>query len=104
MDAVTRRAWAYLSRVAEPPNPELAQLVCKVGAVEAADLVRRRHRITGGQRAGDRNAEDPAGHHHQKCDDEDAARGRDGQQGDALQHRGPPPGYQRRLPALSYQR
>ena len=42
MDAVTRRAWAYLSRVAEPPNPELAQLVCKVGAVEAADLVRRR--------------------------------------------------------------
>ena len=44
MDAVTRRAWAYLSRVAEPPNPELAQLVCKVGAVEAADLVRRRDR------------------------------------------------------------
>ena len=43
MDAVTRRAWAYLSRVAEPPNPLLAQLVSAVGAVEAADRIRRRH-------------------------------------------------------------
>lgn len=43
MDAATRRAWAYLSRVAEPPNPPLAQLVSAVGAVEAADRIRRRH-------------------------------------------------------------
>lgn len=43
MDAVTRRAWAYLSRVAEPPNPRLSQLVSEVGAVEAADRIRRRH-------------------------------------------------------------
>ena len=42
MDDVTRRAWAYLSRVAEPPNPYLAQLVSDVGAVEAADRIRRR--------------------------------------------------------------
>jgi DNA processing protein len=35
------RAWAYLSRVAEPPCPELAALVARVGAVEAADRVRR---------------------------------------------------------------
>ena len=34
-------AWAYLSRVAEPPCPELAKLVARVGAVEAADRVRR---------------------------------------------------------------
>lgn len=36
-----RRAWAYLSRVAEPPCPELAALVRRVGPVEAADRVRR---------------------------------------------------------------
>jgi len=35
------RSWAYLSRVAEPPCPELAALVARVGAVEAADRVRR---------------------------------------------------------------
>ncbi len=33
------RAWAYLSRVAEPPCPELAELVTTVGPVEAADRV-----------------------------------------------------------------
>jgi DNA processing protein len=37
----TLRAWAYLSRVAEPPCPELAALVQRVGAVEAAERVRR---------------------------------------------------------------
>ena len=35
------RAWAYLSRVAEPPCPELAALVAEVGAVAAADRVKR---------------------------------------------------------------
>lgn len=35
------RAWAYLSRVAEPPCPELADLVTRVGVREAADRVRR---------------------------------------------------------------
>lgn len=35
------RAWAYLSRVAEPPCLELAALVRSVGPVEAADRVRR---------------------------------------------------------------
>lgn len=34
-------AWAYLSRVAEPPCPELAALVECVGPVEAAERVRR---------------------------------------------------------------
>jgi len=34
-------AWAYLSRVAEAPCPGLAELVGRVGAVEAADRVRR---------------------------------------------------------------
>lgn len=34
-------AWAYLSRVAEPPCAELAALVNRVGPVEAADRVRR---------------------------------------------------------------
>ncbi|MCH9766818.1 MAG: DNA-processing protein DprA [Actinomycetia bacterium] len=42
MDENTRRAWAYLSRVAEPPNPLLADLVAAVGAVDAADRIRRR--------------------------------------------------------------
>lgn len=37
---VTRHAWAYLSRVAEPPCPELAALVKRVGPVEAAERVR----------------------------------------------------------------
>jgi DNA processing protein len=38
----TRRAWAYLSRVAEPPCPELSDLVTRIGPVEAAERVRRR--------------------------------------------------------------
>lgn len=42
MDDQTRRAWAYLSRVAEPPNPRLADLIVSFGAVEAADRIRRR--------------------------------------------------------------
>ncbi|WP_409434531.1 DNA-processing protein DprA [Mycobacterium sp. SMC-14] len=37
----TIRAWAYLSRVAEPPRPELAALVDRVGPVEAAERIRR---------------------------------------------------------------
>lgn len=36
-----RRAWAYLSRVAEPPCPGLAALAAGVGAIEAAERVRR---------------------------------------------------------------
>lgn len=36
----TRRAWAYLSRVAESPCPELASLVEQVGPVEAAGRVK----------------------------------------------------------------
>ena len=42
MDEVTRRAWAYVSRVAEPPSPLLAELVAAVGVVEAADRIRHR--------------------------------------------------------------
>lgn len=42
MDEVIRRAWAYVSRVAEPPNPLLAELVAAVGVVEAAAQIRRR--------------------------------------------------------------
>lgn len=34
------RAWAYLSRVAEPPCGELAALVARVGPVEAAERIR----------------------------------------------------------------
>ena len=41
MTNAVHRAWAYLSRVAEPPCPELAALVTSVGPVEAADRVRR---------------------------------------------------------------
>jgi len=36
-----RRAWAYLSRVAEPPCPELSALVRDRGPAEAADRIRR---------------------------------------------------------------
>ena len=36
-----RRAWAYLSRVVEPPCADVAALVARVGAVEAAERVRR---------------------------------------------------------------
>jgi DNA processing protein len=41
MTDVTPRAWAYLSRVVEPPCTELAALVARVGPVEAAERVRR---------------------------------------------------------------
>jgi len=41
VDDRAARAWAYLSRVAEPPCAELAALVRRVGPVEAADRVRR---------------------------------------------------------------
>ncbi|WP_118914663.1 DNA-processing protein DprA [Mycobacterium shigaense] len=41
LDESVCRAWAYLSRVAEPPCPQLAALVQSVGPVEAADRVRR---------------------------------------------------------------
>jgi DNA processing protein len=41
VDDPVLRAWAYLSRVAEPPCAELAALVHRVGPVEAADRVRR---------------------------------------------------------------
>jgi DNA processing protein len=57
-------AWAYLSRVAEPPCPELAALVQCVGPVEAADRVRRGLvtdelvRRTAARRKIDRAAED----------------------------------------------
>jgi DNA processing protein len=40
-DETTRRAWAYLSRVVEPPCAPLAALIAELGAVEAADRVRR---------------------------------------------------------------
>ncbi|MGV0813891.1 DNA-processing protein DprA [Mycolicibacterium boenickei] len=38
-----RRAWAYLSRVAEPPCPALTALVEQVGPVEAAGRVKSGH-------------------------------------------------------------
>jgi DNA processing protein len=41
MTDVTLRAWAYLSRVVEPPCDELAVLVGRAGPVEAAERVRR---------------------------------------------------------------
>lgn len=41
MTDVTLRAWAYLSRVVEPPCAELAALVGRVGPVEAAERVQR---------------------------------------------------------------
>jgi DNA processing protein len=41
MTDLTLRAWAYLSRVVEPPCGELAVLVDRVGPVEAAERVRR---------------------------------------------------------------
>jgi DNA processing protein len=36
------RALAYLSRVVEPPCPQLTALMARVGPVEAADRVKRR--------------------------------------------------------------
>jgi DNA processing protein len=41
MTDATQRAWAYLSRVVEPPCAELAGLVSRVGPVEAAERVRQ---------------------------------------------------------------
>lgn len=41
MTDLTLRAWAYLSRVVEPPCAELAALVDRVGPIEAAERVRR---------------------------------------------------------------
>jgi DNA processing protein len=41
MTGPTLRAWAYLSRVVEPPCAELGALVDRVGPVEAAERVRR---------------------------------------------------------------
>jgi DNA processing protein len=41
VDDAALRAWAYLSRVAEPPCAELTALVRRVGPAEAADRVRR---------------------------------------------------------------
>jgi DNA processing protein len=41
MTDLTLRAWAYLSRVVEPPCAELAVLVDRVGPVEAAERVRQ---------------------------------------------------------------
>jgi DNA processing protein len=60
----TQRAWAYLSRVVEPPCAELADLVDRVGPVEAAERVRRGQvddalaRHTAARREIDRAAED----------------------------------------------
>jgi DNA processing protein len=42
MTDLDMRAIAYLSRVVEPPCPELTALVARVGPVEAADRVKRR--------------------------------------------------------------
>jgi DNA processing protein len=41
MTELTLRAWAYLSRVVEPPCAQLAALVDRAGPVEAAERVRR---------------------------------------------------------------
>jgi DNA processing protein len=64
MTDATSRAWAYLSRVVEPPCAELAALVGRVGPVEAAERVRRGDvdgplaRRTDARRDIDRAAED----------------------------------------------
>jgi DNA processing protein len=61
---VTLRAWAYLSRVVEPPCAALAALVDRVGPVEAAERVRRAQvddvlaRYTKARRGIDQAAED----------------------------------------------
>lgn len=63
-DDSTMRAWAYLSRVAEPPCVELAALVHRVGPQEAAERVRRGQvddellRLTAARREIDRAATD----------------------------------------------
>jgi DNA processing protein len=64
MSDPTLRAWAYLSRVAEPPCAELAALAQRVGPVDAAERVRRGQvdetlaRHTEARREIDRAAED----------------------------------------------
>jgi DNA processing protein len=64
VNVVAQQAWAYLSRVVEPPCAELAALVQQVGPVEAAELVRRGRvddtlaRHTGARREIDCAAED----------------------------------------------
>ncbi|MCW2514862.1 MAG: hypothetical protein JWR11_3904 [Mycobacterium sp.] len=42
-----QRAWAYLSRVVEPPSAELASYVAEVGPVEAAERIKRGDGIEG---------------------------------------------------------
>ncbi|PQD98689.1 DNA-protecting protein DprA [Mycobacterium sp. EPG1] len=42
MDESERTAWAYLSRVAEPPNPKLSELIAAEGVIVAAERIRRR--------------------------------------------------------------
>jgi DNA processing protein len=57
-------AWAYLSRVAEAPCPEMTAFVGRVGALEAAERIRRRavsdelDRVTSARRDVDCAAED----------------------------------------------
>ena len=64
MTDATLRAWAYLSRVVEPPCAELDALVRRVGPVEGAERVRRGHvddvvaRRTEARREIDRSAAD----------------------------------------------
>src|SRR6202000_2859730 len=64
LDEPESLAWAYLSRVVEPPCPQLAALVQSVGPVEAAERVRRGQvndelvRHTEARRGIDRAAED----------------------------------------------
>jgi DNA processing protein len=61
---MTLRAWAYLSRVVEPPCAALAALVDRIGPVDAAERVRRAQvddaliRHTKARRGIDRAAED----------------------------------------------
>lgn len=60
----SRMAWAYLSRVAEAPCPEMTAFVGRVGALEAAERIRRRavsdelDRVTSARRDVDCAAED----------------------------------------------
>ncbi len=64
MSDPTLRAWAYLSRVVEPPCVELTALVKRVGPIDASERVRRGQvcdaltRHTEARREIDRSAED----------------------------------------------
>ncbi|NMD56268.1 MULTISPECIES: DNA-processing protein DprA [Tsukamurella] len=53
MTGDVRRAWAYLSRVAEPPCGPLIALVDEVGPAAAADMVRRQEFADGFEGAAD---------------------------------------------------